>query len=308
MSCENSAPKLLIRKNPKVSVCVITYNHEKYISQCLQSIIEQETDFDFEIIVGDDCSIDKTKEIIVEIQEKHPEIVKPLFHVRNVGGIQNLVSVCNQAKGDYIAHCDGDDYWLKDKLQIQIDYLENNSDVAAVFTNALRGSRPINSDKDIVLDFPNALGTIFTRSPFVRSSLVERKFNLETLNTYFTQSNEIYDFEIYYLNYSNKKIAVLGRPYIIYNVHSDGTSKKKTIFADYEEAISRLKNACLSNEINQMMMFDLKLAKYLKDYNKKNKVTVFEYIRAGRRNLYEILKLLLPRCIAIPLKKYTLPY
>lgn len=112
----------------KVSVCVVTYNQEKYIAECLQSLVDQETDFKFEIIVGEDFSTDKTREIVLEFQKKYPDIVKPLLHKKNVGPVENIIATYKQAKGKYIAHMDGDDLALPNKLQIQADALDQNPD------------------------------------------------------------------------------------------------------------------------------------------------------------------------------------
>lgn len=117
-------------KAPKVSVCVITYNQGKYIRQCLQSIVDQETNFDFEVIVGDDCSTDGTREIVQEFAEKYPKIVTPIFNNTNIGGTKNIVFVHEQAAGEYIAHMDGDDFMLPDKLRIQAEELDKNPDCA----------------------------------------------------------------------------------------------------------------------------------------------------------------------------------
>lgn len=115
-------------KLPKVSVCVITYNHEKYIRQCLQSIVDQQTNFDFEVIIGEDCSTDGTRAIVNEFVEKYKDSWKPIFHDKNIGGTHNLFSVHSAASGEFIAHMDGDDYMLPAKLQIQVDELEKNPD------------------------------------------------------------------------------------------------------------------------------------------------------------------------------------
>lgn len=119
--------------NPKVSVCVITYNHEKYIERCLLSILSQKVDFDFEIIVGEDCSTDKTREIITRILVEHPNIIKPIFKDKNAGGYRNYISVHTEAKGKYICHIDGDDYMLPGKLQKCADVLDNRPEVGIVF-------------------------------------------------------------------------------------------------------------------------------------------------------------------------------
>ena len=110
----------------KVSVCVVTYNQEKYIRQCLQSIVDQETDFVFEVIVGDDCSTDRTRAIVQEFAERYPRIIRLIFHEKNVGPFKNYCAVHLLARGEYVAHCDGDDYYLPLKLSTQASFLDNN--------------------------------------------------------------------------------------------------------------------------------------------------------------------------------------
>ena len=113
-------------KAPKVSVCVVTYNQEKYIRQCLQSIIDQETNFNFEVLVSDDCSTDATRTIVLEFASHYPGIVKPISRDHNVGALKNFVLIHNAAAGEYVSHCDGDDLFLPNKLQKQFDFLQEN--------------------------------------------------------------------------------------------------------------------------------------------------------------------------------------
>ncbi|WP_227688000.1 glycosyltransferase family 2 protein [Psychrobacter immobilis] len=112
----------------QVSVCIVTYNQEKYIAECLESIVTQQTNFKFEIIVGEDCSTDNTRTIVQEYVERYPELIIPLFYENNVGVVENVKQVYKKARGKYIAHLDGDDYALDNKLQTQFDALENNLD------------------------------------------------------------------------------------------------------------------------------------------------------------------------------------
>ncbi|MFC5520587.1 glycosyltransferase family 2 protein [Polaromonas jejuensis] len=121
------------RKLPKVSICVITYNQEKYIRQCLQSIVDQETDFDFEVIVGDDCSTDGTRAIIEEFAERYAQKVIPIFRQSNTGGLKNYLETHNAATGCYVAHMDGDDFALPGKLQMQAGILDSDSTCTAVW-------------------------------------------------------------------------------------------------------------------------------------------------------------------------------
>lgn len=121
-----------------VSVCVITYNHEKYIKQSLDSILNQETKFNFEIIIGEDCSTDSTREIVLSYKEKFPEKIKLLLNPNNIGMIPNFINTLNSCSGKYIALCEGDDYWIdNNKLQKQVDFLEANLNYSLCFHNAL---------------------------------------------------------------------------------------------------------------------------------------------------------------------------
>lgn len=112
----------------KVSVCVVTYNQEKYIAECLQSLVDQVTDFPFEIIVGEDCSTDKTREIVEVFARKYPDLIVRNYHNKNVGAVQNAITSYKMARGKYICHVDGDDLALPGKLQVQADVLDANSD------------------------------------------------------------------------------------------------------------------------------------------------------------------------------------
>lgn len=107
----------------KVSVCVVTYNQERYIGQCLQSLVNQKTNFDFEILVADDCSTDNTRAVIQNYVAKYKSLIQPLYHAQNLGPMVNLISAYRTARGAYIAHMDGDDYALPGKLQQQYDAL-----------------------------------------------------------------------------------------------------------------------------------------------------------------------------------------
>ena len=120
-----------------VSVCMITYNHEKYISEAIEGVLMQKTTFPIELIIGEDCSTDSTRKIVVEYAEKHPDIIRPLLPERNLGMMTNFIETMQEATGKYIALCEGDDYWTDPyKLQKQVDILEANENIVAVATNA----------------------------------------------------------------------------------------------------------------------------------------------------------------------------
>jgi glycosyltransferase involved in cell wall biosynthesis len=126
--------------HPKVSVCVITYNHGEWLRECLQSIVDQVTNFDYEVIVGDDCSTDKSsRHILIEFSERYPKKIIPLMREKNLGGggTENWLDVMRRARGQYIAHIDGDDRMLPNKLQRQVDFLDAH-DECSVVTHDLR--------------------------------------------------------------------------------------------------------------------------------------------------------------------------
>lgn len=117
----------------KVSICIITYNQEEYIERCLSSIVDQKTDFKYEVIVGDDFSTDNTRTIVARYAREYPNLIVPVLHPTNVGGCNNYISVHNKAKGQYICHVDGDDYMLPGKIQTCADLLDSRPDVGIVF-------------------------------------------------------------------------------------------------------------------------------------------------------------------------------
>lgn len=121
---------------PKVSVVMITYGHEKYIKEAVESVLNQECDFDFELILSNDASPDETDNIVNEILMNHPlaHKIKYTLHEKNIGMMPNSIFSLNKCEGDYIASCEGDDYWTdRNKLQTQVDFLENNREYIMAF-------------------------------------------------------------------------------------------------------------------------------------------------------------------------------
>jgi glycosyltransferase involved in cell wall biosynthesis len=133
-----------------VSVCMITFNHEAFISQAIVSILEQECEFNIELVVLDDCSTDATDTVIKSILENHPKAsrIKYKRHSENIGMMPNFIEALERCTGTYIALCDGDDYWTdKNKLQKQIEFLELNNKYVACFHNAEKIGAGANGEK-----------------------------------------------------------------------------------------------------------------------------------------------------------------
>lgn len=121
-----------------VSVVMITYNHELFIEESLLSILNQETSFEYEIIVGNDRSTDKTDDVIQNILKNHPKAYRVRYYNNNpnLGVTPNSKKALDMVEGKYMALCEGDDFWIDEqKLQKQVDFLELNEDFAICFHN-----------------------------------------------------------------------------------------------------------------------------------------------------------------------------
>lgn len=181
-------------KETILSVIVPTYNHENFIETCLKNIISQKVDFNFEIIIGNDCSTDLTCEKIKKISSlNQPNInlklitqTKNLSSYPNKPGRLNFIECLKHANGKYIAICEGDDYWCNnDKLKIQIDFLEKNTDYSLTFTNSYR--QKIDGSLEIMYDNFNEKEDILSNNfiptntaVFVNKSIL--KVSLDTKN------------------------------------------------------------------------------------------------------------------------------
>ncbi len=125
---------LLANAAPKVSVLMVTYNHERFIAQAVASALAQVTNFPVEIVIGEDCSTDRTREILLALQRQHPERIRLLLHEQNIGGPANIAASLAACRGDYVALLEGDDYWTDPaKLQKQIDSLDTHPHWSACF-------------------------------------------------------------------------------------------------------------------------------------------------------------------------------
>jgi glycosyltransferase involved in cell wall biosynthesis len=115
---------------PKLSVCVVTYNHEKFITDCVESIVAQELEHAFEVLVGDDCSTDATPVILRDLAQRDDRI-RIVSRPKNVGAAVNFAELHNQARGELVAHLDGDDMAAPGKLAAQVRLLDANTDLVA---------------------------------------------------------------------------------------------------------------------------------------------------------------------------------
>lgn len=145
-----------IVKSPTISVIVITYNQERYISQCLDAILSQKVNVPYELIIAEDAGTDGTREICKRYQKEHPDIIRLLLQDKNRGLSGNYADVLSLTRGKYIAQIAGDDFWILDtKLQLQKDYLDTHPKCGLCFTNTntcdeqgeMIGERYLNKEK-----------------------------------------------------------------------------------------------------------------------------------------------------------------
>jgi glycosyltransferase involved in cell wall biosynthesis len=124
------------KQKPLVSVHLLTYNHEKFIAQSIESAVNQQTNFPFEIVIGDDHSTDGTSEIVDKYAAQYPELIRVVRGKINGGPQPNSIRILENSQGKYMAALEGDDYWIDTlKLQKQVDFMENNPDFSICFTN-----------------------------------------------------------------------------------------------------------------------------------------------------------------------------
>jgi glycosyltransferase involved in cell wall biosynthesis len=228
-----------MKKDLVISVCMITYGHEKYIREAIEGVLIQKCDFEVELIIANDCSPDNTNSIIENILENHPEkiSVKYFNHDKNLGMMPNFIFALQQCSGKYIALCEGDDYWTDHlKLQKQVDFLEANSDYVLCFHQV----DILKLDGEIVEDFitkvPDDYETIeslvtfgnYIHTPSVVFRNVIKEFPFEF------QLSPIGDYFLYIMlaeygkiKYLNEKMAVYRFESGIYSKLEDSQKNKK---------------------------------------------------------------------------------
>lgn len=123
----------------KVSISVLSYKHGPYVRQCLDSLLAQKVNFKYEIVVGEDCSQDGTREILLEYKEKYPDMFTLLLNDENVGAARNNHNIKLHCRGQYIATCESDDFWIdENKLQRQVDFLDAHPEYVGISANYVK--------------------------------------------------------------------------------------------------------------------------------------------------------------------------
>jgi len=233
-----------------VSVCIITYNQEKFISKAIDSVLAQKVSFKYELVISDDASIDKTQEIIHQYKDKYPEIFSIRFRENNVGVCTNVIENIKRCKGKYFAYLEGDDYWIdENKLQKQFDFMEAHPDVAFCYTNTYSFFDANEEQKEIMIK-NNPSQNIFDLDYYIKESC----FLMPTL-TLFIRKNAFpksvpawlyytfnLDWALNILYLQKGKAAYLDEITAMYRMHKGGITSSTYFPTAVHNGIKLVKN------------------------------------------------------------------
>jgi len=240
-----------------VSVCMITYNHEKYIAQAIDGVLMQQTSFPFELIIGEDCSTDNTRKICEEYKAKYPDKIQLLLPDSNLGMKQNFISTLQACTSKYIAVCEGDDYWTDPcKLQKQVDFLEANEGYSVTFHRNTIFENEANKYRS------DGCGSLFTDTSisgvtidteqFLKNwitqplTMVFRRASLDI--SLFSKYLYFRDMHLIYHLFQNGRGYLFSFDGGVYREHSGGIHSKQSLKYQCEIGISVAKELFLNNK------------------------------------------------------------
>lgn len=233
----------------KLSVLMITYNHEKFIAQALDSVLMQRVNFDYEIVIGEDRSTDATREIVLAYRDLHPDRIRLLLPEENLGMHRNFVETYRACRGQYVAMLEGDDYWTdSEKLQKQVEFLDRNPGCSICFhpvevigagnhgTSSVfpaNFTREVSTLEDLVVEnfIPNC------------SAVFRRGLVGEIPGWFYTLRQGDWPFHV--LNALHGDIGCLGEVMAVYRVHEGGVWSRESLPLRLEAIV---KAYCAINE------------------------------------------------------------
>ena len=287
--------KLNLQSEIKLVVWMVTYNHEAYIEQAIESVMMQETDFKYQLLIGEDCSTDGTRVICQKLKAKYPAKIELYLHENNRGANSNGVFMyekCFQSDAKYIAICEGDDYWTDPlKLQKQVDFLEENGDYVLCAHSVKYFYEENNSyGKDVHRSGDYTIKELTNNVPYQPLSVLFRnKINLPFPNWFGEMSmNGDWAFFLFLLQFgkSYKMDEIMG----VYRIHSGGIWSGQPDNKNYLllDSLNILKNK-FSAEVNSLL--NITFLKYLIIIY-TNLIKTNKYLEA--REFYEKHKINIP--------------
>jgi len=221
--------------HPLVSLFCPTYNHEKYIRQCLDGFIMQKTNFPFEIVVHDDASTDNTVQIIKEYEEKYPQFFRCIYQTQNQfskDGAHLIKTILSEIHTKYITICEGDDYWITDdKLQEQFNCMETHPKLSFCYTNANNLIEGEDGLIQMITNKPNF--HIFDFDYFTKESslliptltlFIRRDAFFETVPTWFKTTFNL-DYALICFLFQKGNVAYIDKVTAVYRNHRNGITK-----------------------------------------------------------------------------------
>lgn len=267
----------------KVSVVVVTYNHEAFIDSALRSVLEQRAQFDFEVIVSEDASTDGTPAIVESWRARHPDRVRLIVSERNLRSNEVVARGFRAARGEYVALLDGDDYWISnDKLQVQADFLDAHAGLSLCFHNAEvtddqgHRVRPLYTPADQKQRC--ALDDLWNGNPFATCTSMFRRAAVPVLPGWYDDFFPVTDWPLYVLFAERGDIGFFPAVMGAYRVHERGLYSRQS---DREKLAStdrfyRHMNECLTYRYDRRIRTAHR--RYFYDW-------VREYAARGERDL-----------------------
>jgi glycosyltransferase involved in cell wall biosynthesis len=238
---------------PIVSLLLLTYNHSEFIAQAINSILEQKVNFDYEILIGDDCSSDGTCEIVDSYAKKYPNLIKTIRSEQNVGALRNEKRLMEASQGKYIAFLEGDDYWVDQfKLQKQVDFLEANPDYGLVhgdvnhyYQDSGKTLYKVNTESQNISD--NVFISILKPNPlFIKTATV--CFRKELINHFnydlaIKQNWPLTDLPLWLDISYNSKIHYFDQVFATYRLLNESASRTKSFLKklEYHKGLFKIK-------------------------------------------------------------------
>jgi glycosyltransferase involved in cell wall biosynthesis len=243
---------------PLISVCCITYNHEKFISHTIEGVLMQKTSFDFEFIIANDCSDDSTDKVIKQniIKHERGNIITYYSHDKNLGMIPNFAFALKACNGKYIGLCEGDDYWTDPlKLQKQVDFLESNDTYILVGYNARINNEDQEENKNVkdlyseYQDFTTS--DLLQKNPFVTAMTMFKNIGFENILNVLNNF-VVADWPLFTLLSHKGKCRFYAESTGFYRIHSNSvTSKNRIEYKPFKkEIVNRIEHAVYWNNYN----------------------------------------------------------
>jgi len=209
----------------RVSVLVTAYNHVRFITQAVESTVGQRTDFAYEVVIGEDCSTDGTREILLSLRHKYPDKIRLLLRQRNLGNVANLAETLGSCRGEYVALLDGDDYWTSPaKLQRQVDFLDSHPEFSSCAHDVLivdeSGRIVVDGEprrRSHVIDLPRMLSSDSVRT----ASVMFRRGLFAELPSWY-RTVLVGDWPLHVLNLRHGNMWYDAHVFAAYRIHSGG--------------------------------------------------------------------------------------